>query len=109
VKIRRFSYAGVLAAVTAATTPLEPALGLRVLRRPGKLVAAIAPVAAVFAAWDVAGFRAGWWHLDVGQTTGAVLPGGLPAEEAAFFVVIPTAAVLTWEAVLARRPQWSPR
>jgi lycopene cyclase domain-containing protein len=109
VKVRRFSYAGVLAAVTAATAPLEALLDLRVLRRPGRLVAAIAPVAAAFAAWDVAGFRAGWWFLDVGQTTGAALPGGLPAEESAFFVVIPMAAVLTWEAVLERRPQWSRR
>ncbi len=105
-RLRRLSYAAVLAGCVAATAPLEPLFGLRVLRRPRRLAASVGPVAAAFAGWDLLAFRAGWWRVDPSQTTGIVLPGGLPAEEAAFFVVIPTVAVLTLEAVQARRPQW---
>lgn len=38
-----------------------------------------------------------------GQTTGVLLPGHLPLEEALYFVVIPTCAVLGFEAVRAVR------
>ena len=35
-----------------------------------------------------------------------VLPGGLPLEECLFFLAVPVAAILTFEAVRARRPGW---
>jgi lycopene cyclase domain-containing protein len=108
-RARKLSYAGVLAGCLGTALPLEPLFGLRVLARPRRLAVALAPVLAAFAAADVAAFRAGWWSVDPDQTTGAMLPGGLPAEEAAFFVVIPTVGVLTLEAVKARalRALWS--
>jgi lycopene cyclase domain-containing protein len=40
----------------------------------------------------------GQWHFDPAQTF-AVRLWGLPLEEYAFFVVIPLAAILTFEAV----------
>lgn len=89
----------------AATLPLEAVLGTRVYRRPARLLAALVPVAVPFAAWDVAALRAGWWHVDEGQTCG-VRVAGLPLEEALFFAVVPTCAVLTLEAVRVRRPAW---
>lgn len=105
-RARRASYAAVLAGCVAATLPLEAVLGARVYRRPLRLLATLAPVATVFGAWDVAAIRAGWWGYDSEQTTGVVLPGELPLEEALFFVVVPVCAVLTLEAVRTRRPGW---
>lgn len=103
---RRATYLAVLAGCLAATAPLEAALGTRVYRRPRRLARAVAPVALAFALADRAAFRRGWWRLDPAQTTGLRLPGGLPLEEALFFAVIPTCAVLTLEAVRSRRPGW---
>lgn len=103
---RKATYLGVLAGCVVTTLPLEVALGARVYRQPRRLAATLAPVAAVFGAWDVAAIRAGWWRYDETQTTGVLLPGDLPLEEALFFFVVPVCAVLTLEAVRARRPRW---
>lgn len=102
---RRGAYLALLAGCLAVTAPLEPLMGVRVYRRPGRLAAALLPVASAFAGADWLAFRAGWWSVDPAQTLGAHLVG-LPIEEALFFLVIPTCAVLTLEAVRARRPAW---
>lgn len=102
--LRSATYLAVLAGCAAGTAPLERRS--RVYRRPARWLAAVAPVAAAFAAWDTAAFKAGWWNLDPAQTSGVRAPGGLPLEEALFFAVIPTCALLTLEAVKARRPHW---
>ncbi len=94
-----------LAFCLAATLPLHRVLGLDVLTRPLRLAATIGIVAVPFLAWDVLATRAGHWWFDPRQ----VLPVrvlGLPLEEVAFFVVVPLAGLLTFEAVgavLARR------
>jgi lycopene cyclase domain-containing protein len=106
-RLRKASYLGVLAGCVATTLPLEVALGARAYRQPGRLLATVAPVAAAFAAWDVAAIRAGWWRYDPQRITGATLPGDLPVEEALFFLVVPVCAVLTLEAVRVRRPAWA--
>jgi lycopene cyclase domain-containing protein len=96
-------YLSVLAACVAVTLPLEVVLGVRVYRRPRRLLLTIAPVLAVFATWDALAIHARQWtyHRLVG-----VRVGDLPVEELAFFVVIPLCAVLTLEAVRRRRPGW---
>jgi lycopene cyclase domain-containing protein len=104
--LRRATYLGLLAGCAAVTLPLEVGLGARVYRQPRRLLATLAPVAAAFTAWDVAAIRAGWWRYDAEQTTGVLLPGDLPLEEALFFVVVPACAILTLEAVRQRRPGW---
>ena len=106
-RLRRGTYLAVLGGCVATTLPLELVLGARVYRRPGRLLATVAPVAALFGAWDVAAIRAGWWRYDATQTVGVVLPGALPLEEALFFLVVPVCAVLTLEAVRVRRPAWA--
>lgn len=99
------TYLAVLVGCLAATAPLEPRS--RVYRQTGRWLASIAPVAAAFAVWDTAAFKAGWWSLDPAQTTGIETPGGLPLEEALFFAAIPTCALLAVEAVRARKPHWT--
>ena len=95
-----------LAFCVVGTLPLELVLRLGVYRRERRLALTIAPVLAVFVAWDLYAIARDHWQFDPAQTLGVVLPGGLPLDELAFFVVVPIAAVLTLEAVRAVRG-WS--
>jgi lycopene cyclase domain-containing protein len=92
-------YLGLLVTCLVVTLPLELVLDVRVYHRPRRLALTLLPVVAVFAAWDVAAIHAGHWTYDPRQTVGVLLPGRLPLEELMFFVVVPTCAVLTFEAV----------
>jgi lycopene cyclase domain-containing protein len=60
----------------------------------------------VFGAWDIGAIHQRAWRYDSRYLVGVTLPGRLPLEELLFFLVIPTCAVLTLEAVRARRPDW---
>ena len=86
--------------------PLEWVLGVRVYAQWRRLLATLAPVLVLFGAWDLFAIHQGAWGYDSRYVVGVDLPGSLPIEEALFFLVIPTCAVLTFEAVLARRPGW---
>jgi lycopene cyclase domain-containing protein len=96
----------ILAACVVGTLPLEFVLHTRVYARWLRLVGTLLPVALVFGAWDLGAIHAGWWRFDPRYLVGGRLPGRLPIEELLFFLVIPTCAVLTLEAVRARRPDW---
>lgn len=96
--LKHASYAAMLVFVLIGTLPLHRFYHLNVLRQPLRLLVAIAPVAALFVAWDVAATAAGHWSFDPAQTLASRLCG-LPLEELAFFVVIPLAGILTFEAV----------
>ena len=102
----RLTYLLILAACLVGTAPLEILLDTRVYARWPRLLGALLPVILIFGAWDVAAIRAGWWHYDTRHLVGVTLPGRLPLEELLFFLVVPTCAVLTLEAVRARRPHW---
>ena len=95
----RFQYLAVLAGCVLITLPLEILFGARVYRRPGRLLGALAPPLALFVAWDVIAIERGHWWYNPRYVTGWRLPGSLPVEELAFFVVIPICALLTYEAV----------
>ncbi|MFT7873140.1 MULTISPECIES: lycopene cyclase domain-containing protein [Amycolatopsis] len=94
----RAEYLLVLGACVLATVPIELA-GARVYRRPGRLVRAVLPVAAVFLVWDALAIAAGVWNFDPAFVTGLRVPFGIPLEEVLFFVVIPVCGVLTYEGV----------
>jgi lycopene cyclase domain-containing protein len=102
----RATYLLILAGCVAGTLPLELVLGARVYAQWRRLLVAVLPVVVAFGAWDVAAIHAHWWRYDANYLVGATLPGRLPLEEVLFFVVIPTCAVLTLEAVRIRRPDW---
>jgi lycopene cyclase domain-containing protein len=97
--VRHLSYLGMLAFCLLGTLPLEVRLGVRVYRRWRRLLLTLLPVVAVFVTWDLYAVAAGHWSFDPAQTVGLVLPGGVPVEELLFFVVVPTCAVLAFEAV----------
>jgi lycopene cyclase domain-containing protein len=84
--------------VLVGTLPLHRFYRLSVLRQPLRLLAAIVPAAVLFVTWDLVATAAGHWQFDPAQTFASRL-WGLPLEEYAFFVVIPLAGILTFEAV----------
>jgi lycopene cyclase domain-containing protein len=102
----RLTYLAVLAGCLAAALWLEPVLRVNVLRRWRRLALTILPVVLIFSLWDLAAIAAGHWTFDPAQTTGWLLPGGLPVDEVLFFCVVPVCAILGFEAVRAvlRRP-----
>ena len=96
-------YLLVLLACIVVTLPLELVLGVRVYRRPRRLLLTLAPVLAAFAGWDALAIHAGQWSYH--RLTGVRL-GNLPLEELLFFLVVPTCAVLSLEAVRRTKPSW---
>lgn len=101
--MKQFAYLAVLVGCLACALWLEPVLRVHVVRRWRRLVLTLLPVMAVFVLWDLAAISAGHWTFDPRQITGVLLPGALPLEEALFFVVVPTCAILGFEAVRAVR------
>lgn len=94
----RLTYLAMLVFCVAGTLPLELWLGVRVYRQTRRLVLTLLPVMAVFLAWDLWAVSMGHWAFDPLQTLG-FRAFGLPVEELLFFVVIPTCALLSYEAV----------
>jgi lycopene cyclase domain-containing protein len=104
--VRHLAYLAILAGCLIGTAPLEVLLHVHVYARWRRLALTLLPVVVLFGAWDIYAIRADFWTYDLSRMTGVVLPGHLPLEELLFFVVTPTCAVLTLEAVRARRPHW---
>ena len=97
------TYLAVLVLILLGSGWLEVVLRTRVYRRWRRLLLTVIPVAVVFCAWDLYAIAAGQWTFDPDRITGAVLPGGLPLDEALFFVVVPIASILSLEAVRSAR------
>jgi len=97
--VRHLAYVGMLVFCLLGTLPLELRLGVRVYRQWRRLLLTLLPVVAVFLVWDLYAIAAGHWDFDPSQILGVVLPGGVPLEELLFFVVVPTCALLAFEAV----------
>lgn len=104
--MRHLTYLAILAACVIGTLPLEFLLHTRVYARWRRLALTLVPVVVAFGAWDVLAIHQHLWRYDARYLVGVALPGRLPLEEVLFFVVVPTCAVLTLEAVRARRPSW---
>jgi lycopene cyclase domain-containing protein len=96
-------YLAVMAGCLVVTLPLELLLHARVYARWRRLLATLLPVLAVFLTWDVLAIHAHDWSY---RRLSGVRIGDLPVEELAFFLVIPTCALLTLEAVRRLRPRW---
>lgn len=101
--MRHLAYVAMLTFCLLGTLPLEVWPGVRVYRQWRRLLLTLLPVVAVFLVWDVYAIAAGHWDFDPQQTLGILLPGGVPLEELLFFVVVPTCAVLAFEAVRSVR------
>ena len=104
----RASYLVLMAACVAVTLPLELVLRAGVYRRPRRWLAALVPVFVVFNLWDWVAIRRGHWTYSPRYTTGINLLG-LPLEELVFFLVVPTCALLTYQAVVRLLPPPAPK
>ena len=96
--LSHWAYVAMLAFCLAGTLPLVAVFRLRVFRQPRRLLLTVLAAGSPFLVWDLYATWAGHWRFDAAQT----LPwrvAGLPLEEIAFFIVIPLASVLTYEAV----------
>jgi lycopene cyclase domain-containing protein len=100
----RATYLVLMAACLAVTLPLELVLRAGVYRRPRRWLAALLPVFLVFNLWDWLAIRRGHWSYSSRYTTGIELVG-LPLEELVFFLVVPTCALLTYQAVARLLPK----
>jgi len=97
--VDRYQYLLLLGACLLITLPLEAVVGARVYRQPRRLARALWMPVLLFVVWDVAAIRGDHWRYNPRFVTGWKLPGPLPVEELAFFVVIPLCGLLTYEAV----------
>jgi lycopene cyclase domain-containing protein len=95
----QYTYLGVLLFILVGSGWLEFVLRARVARRPLRWVLAVLPAFLIFVVWDLYAIAAGHWHFDPDQTVGILFPGGIPLEELLFFIIVPTAGLLTLEAV----------
>lgn len=100
------AYLLILAACVLGTLPLEFLRDVRVYAQWRRLAVTVLAVVIVFGGEDLYAISRGWWHFNRHYLLGPTLPGRLPMEELLFFVVIPICAVFSYEAVLARRPDW---
>ena len=100
------TYLAILAACLIGTAPLELVLHVHVYAQWRRLLLTLVPTVVVFAGWDLYAIHAEQWNYASRYLVGVTLPGHLPLEELLFFLVIPVCAVLTYEAVLTRRPGW---
>ena len=106
--MRHLTYLAVLAGCLLGALWVEPVLHVHVVRRWRRLAITLAVVVVIFGGWDVAAVAAGHWRYDPAQTLGVRLLAGLPLEELLFFLVVPFAAILGFEAVRAVRGSAAP-
>jgi lycopene beta-cyclase len=97
----QFQYLALLLGCMAVTIPLEFFYGFRVWRAPKRAFRAILPGFVLLVCWDLLAISRGHWTFSDQFVTGWEVPGGIPIEELAFFVVIPMAAISGYEAVKA--------
>lgn len=96
-----WAYVAMLGFVVLASWWLELVFKIRVLRSPKRLALTLLIVVPMFIIWDAFAISQGHWFFDSSQMTGVIGPLGIPLEEYLFFIIIPIAAVLTWEGVRA--------
>ena len=102
-----FTYLLILAACLLGTLPLETVLHVRVYRSGVGWRRRCCPWPSCSPAGTCSPSETGLWTYNGHYLVGVTLPGRLPLEELCFFIVIPICAVLTFEAVLSRRPAWA--
>lgn len=95
----KFSYIGVLVFILFGTIWLEIIMQARVLRKIKRLVLTLIPVVILYVLWDYYAIMNDHWFFDEDKTTGIILIGFLPLEELLFFITVPIAALLSFEAV----------
>jgi lycopene cyclase domain-containing protein len=100
------SYLAILVGCLVCVAPLAVVVRRAVWRHPVRLALTLLVVFLVFSGWDLYAIHAHQWTYAAATTTGLLLPGRLPIEEALFFVVIPVCMILTFETVQRMLRLW---
>ncbi len=106
--MEQFSYLGVLLFIFFTTLLLELILKARVWQKFKRLVLTIIPVLFAMTLWDWYAIRNDHWFFNEDLTTGIVLFNFLPIEEFLFFIIVPIAALLSFEAVRSIKKEQVP-
>ena len=102
----KWGYIAMLAFTIAGSFWLEIAFKVRVLKRFGRAIRAILPVALLFLLWDGLAIAHKDWFFDPHQILGLFGPFHIPLEEYLFFLIIPLAGIMTLEAVRRVKSHW---
>jgi lycopene beta-cyclase len=97
--MEQFSYIAVLVFIFLTTLFLEIILKARVWQKINRLVLTIIPVVIAMTIWDWYAIANNHWFFNEELVTGIILFGFLPLEELLFFIFVPIAALLSFEAV----------
>lgn len=95
----QFSYLGVLLFIFLVTLMLELILKARVWQKMKRLILTVIPVVIAMTLWDWYAIVNNHWFFNEKLTTGVVVFNFLPIEELLFFIFVPIAALLSFEAV----------
>jgi lycopene cyclase domain-containing protein len=104
----QFSYIAVLVFIFATTLLLEIILKARVWQKFKRLILTIIPVVIAMTIWDWYAIKNNHWFFNSDFTTGIILFGFLPIEELLFFIIVPIAALLSFEAVRSIKNEYVP-
>jgi len=104
--VLKWSYMAMLAFTIAGSFWLEIALKVRVLLRWKRWLKSILPIALLFVLWDAYAISRGHWYFDTKQILGIYGPFHIPLEEYLFFVIVPIAAIMSFEAVRGVKKHW---
>jgi lycopene cyclase domain-containing protein len=101
-----FSYLAMLLFTLLGSGWLNFFYKMKLMSKLSSLAISILPPALIFFIWDEFAIARGNWFFDHKLITNIFLPSGLPIEELLFFLIVPLAAILTIEAVLATKQEW---
>lgn len=101
----QFSYLAVLLFIFITTLFLELILKARVWQKMKRLFFTLVPVLVAMTLWDWYAIKESHWFFNEQLTTGLILFGFLPIEEFLFFIFVPIAALLSFEAVRSIKKQ----
>ncbi|CAB4660570.1 unannotated protein [freshwater metagenome] len=99
----QLAYVGVLVCIFIGSGWLEFFLRTRVLKRGLRFLLCIIPGLVLFICWDAYAISQGHWFFNLDLILGWEVIAGVPIDEVLFFIVVPLASVLTFEAVRSIR------
>ena len=102
----RYQYLLLMLGCFLVTLPLELAFRARVYRQPARWLRAVSVPFVLFVLWDAFCIGRNLWDFNRRFVTGWTVGLGVPVEEVVFFLVIPTCALLSYEAcrrIMTRR------
>ncbi len=101
-----FSYLAMLAFTFLGSSWLIIFYKMKLGQDLKKIILAILPISLLFLIWDIFAIKNRNWFFNKKLISNIYLPFHIPLEEFLFFLVVPFAAILTLEAVLAARKNW---